>query len=496
MGRIIAAKDGAPIEGAEVEIRSTSALFEDDWDSSEESTPNGEYKITDITDLPREGFDLFVTSSGHCPQVMKDLKVPDGQTELRVDFTLYETLTLKGVVVSAADNQPIEDASVYASSPDPDFEDDGTDEVTDENGAFSMELDSIPLDGMFVLATADAHAAVSIPAVPAPDRSGVIDLGRIALPAAPHLIGVVVDKATNQPIPGGEVSVYPFNAPQKDEGDFGVSETIDATGRFEMDLTSAPSDAAEILIEAKDCFPIRQRLNVPPGQAQIELRFEVERQIVLTGMVTRPGDQSPVAGARVRLITAADVTLEDELFSRTRPDGTYRIELPAGDVGRFAIVAEYGSKRVPIGKLTASEVGDYKIVRNFTMDVPKLERKLGPQGPENMPKLPDGIRRPEIPGKLAANFPALYQFLLKKWYFDELYDFLFTKNAFRIGRFLWKRGDAGVIDRFGPDGLSALTANAARRLGGLQSGYLYHYACAMIAGIALIVTWFVVGKPG
>ncbi len=106
------------------------------------------------------------------------------------------------------------------------------------------------------------------------------------------------------------------------------------------------------------------------------------------------------------------------------------------------------------------------------------------------------IRRPEIPGKLAAQFPTLYRFLLNKWYFDELYHFLFTKNAFRLGKFLWKRGDAGIIDRFGPDGLSALTNSAARRLGALQSGYLYHYAFAMIAGIALIVTWFVVGRPG
>ena len=93
-------------------------------------------------------------------------------------------------------------------------------------------------------------------------------------------------------------------------------------------------------------------------------------------------------------------------------------------------------------------------------------------------------------------FPTLYQFLLRKWYFDELYDWLFVKNAFRLGRLLWKRGDAGIIDRFGPDGLSALTGRAARRLGVIQSGYLYHYAFAMIAGIAVIVTWFVAGRPG
>ena len=106
------------------------------------------------------------------------------------------------------------------------------------------------------------------------------------------------------------------------------------------------------------------------------------------------------------------------------------------------------------------------------------------------------IRRPDLPGRLAAAFPGVYQFLLNKWYFDELYDFLFVRPAFRLGRFLWKRGDTGVIDRFGPDGISMVTGLFAGRLGRVQSGYLYHYAFAMIIGIAAIVSWFVLGQAG
>jgi NADH-quinone oxidoreductase subunit L len=106
------------------------------------------------------------------------------------------------------------------------------------------------------------------------------------------------------------------------------------------------------------------------------------------------------------------------------------------------------------------------------------------------------IRRPDLPVKLAAAFPGVYQFLLNKWYFDELYNFLFVRPAFRIGQFFWKRGDAGVIDRFGPDGVSAATGVFAKGLAKVQSGYLYHYAFAMILGIAAIVSWFVVGRPG
>lgn len=103
------------------------------------------------------------------------------------------------------------------------------------------------------------------------------------------------------------------------------------------------------------------------------------------------------------------------------------------------------------------------------------------------------MRQPDIPSRLAAKYPGVYKFLLNKWYFDELYDFLFVRPAFWFGRLFWKRGDEGTIDRFGPDGLSATVIAGAKRLGAIQTGYLYHYAFAMIIGIALFVSWIVVG---
>jgi len=106
------------------------------------------------------------------------------------------------------------------------------------------------------------------------------------------------------------------------------------------------------------------------------------------------------------------------------------------------------------------------------------------------------IRSRWLPSYLANQQSGLYNFLLNKWYFDELYDVIFTKNVFRIGKWFWKGGDTYIIDGFGPDGLSSLVARAAKRLGAVQSGYLYHYAFAMIVGIALLVTWFVVGGAG
>jgi len=104
------------------------------------------------------------------------------------------------------------------------------------------------------------------------------------------------------------------------------------------------------------------------------------------------------------------------------------------------------------------------------------------------------VKKPELPARLVAAFPGVYKFLLNKWYFDELYNVIFVKPAFALGRIFWKKGDTGIIDRFGPDGVSAAAGRAAKRLGVLQTGYLYHYAFAMIVGIAVIVTWFVMGR--
>jgi NADH-quinone oxidoreductase subunit L len=100
------------------------------------------------------------------------------------------------------------------------------------------------------------------------------------------------------------------------------------------------------------------------------------------------------------------------------------------------------------------------------------------------------IRRPELPGDLARQQSLLYQFLLNKWYFDEIYDFLLVRPALWLGRLLWKGGDERVIDGLGPDGISARVIDITRSVMRLQTGYLYHYAFAMLIGVAALVTWF------
>ncbi len=103
------------------------------------------------------------------------------------------------------------------------------------------------------------------------------------------------------------------------------------------------------------------------------------------------------------------------------------------------------------------------------------------------------IRNPRLPKQLAASQPVLYAFLLNKWYFDEIYDFLFVRPTKRIAKFLWIRGDGWLIDGFGPDGVSARVLDMTNRVVKLQSGYIYHYAFAMLIGVAALITWAMFG---
>ena len=104
------------------------------------------------------------------------------------------------------------------------------------------------------------------------------------------------------------------------------------------------------------------------------------------------------------------------------------------------------------------------------------------------------IRSPETPKRLAEDHQMLYRFLLNKWYFDELYDFIFVRPAKWLGTFLWKQGDGRVIDGYGPNGIAARVQDITGRVVRLQTGYLYHYAFVMLIGIAALVTWMMLGS--
>jgi NADH-quinone oxidoreductase subunit L len=104
------------------------------------------------------------------------------------------------------------------------------------------------------------------------------------------------------------------------------------------------------------------------------------------------------------------------------------------------------------------------------------------------------IWRPELPALVAQRFRPVYLFLLNKWYFDELYDFLLVRPAMRLGRFLWQSGDGRTIDRFGPDGLAATSVRLAVRASRLQTGYLYQYAFVIVIGVVAFVSYSILRR--
>ena len=99
------------------------------------------------------------------------------------------------------------------------------------------------------------------------------------------------------------------------------------------------------------------------------------------------------------------------------------------------------------------------------------------------------IRDPSLPRRLAEQQRPLYLFLLNKWYFDELYDWLFVRPAKWLGGFLWKKGDGNVIDGSINGVAMGIIPFFTRLAGRAQSGYLFHYAFAMVLGIVALVTW-------
>ncbi len=99
------------------------------------------------------------------------------------------------------------------------------------------------------------------------------------------------------------------------------------------------------------------------------------------------------------------------------------------------------------------------------------------------------IKDTSIPGKTAEQLGPIYRFLYNKWYFDELYHYLFIVPAFWLGRQFWKLGDVGTIDRFGPNGIAWVVEKGAIGARRFQTGYLYSYALVMLLGLVAAITW-------
>jgi NADH-quinone oxidoreductase subunit L len=102
------------------------------------------------------------------------------------------------------------------------------------------------------------------------------------------------------------------------------------------------------------------------------------------------------------------------------------------------------------------------------------------------------VKNKDLPNSIVEINKPLYNFLVNKWYFDELYEILFIKPSKKIGLFLWKFFDVKIIDGFGPDGVSSLIKKFSIKANKFQSGYIYQYAFIMLLGLSALLTFLII----
>ena len=103
---------------------------------------------------------------------------------------------------------------------------------------------------------------------------------------------------------------------------------------------------------------------------------------------------------------------------------------------------------------------------------------------------------PSLPSKMAKLFRPIHTLFFNKWFIDELYDAIFVKPSVALGRMFWKKGDVGIIDAFGPDGITAVVGRISALSSRLQTGYVFHYAFAMLIGVVALIAWYARGFGG
>ena len=104
------------------------------------------------------------------------------------------------------------------------------------------------------------------------------------------------------------------------------------------------------------------------------------------------------------------------------------------------------------------------------------------------------IKKTNVLDRIVLKYKSLYNFLLNKWYFDELYNQIIIKPTKFIGSFFWEKGDIKIIDRLGPDGISKIIKIISNKSSKFQSGYIYDYAFIMLVGLSLLLTFFIFYK--
>jgi hypothetical protein len=367
-GHVVDAVTGAPVDECDVMVRSLDKSFNDYWDSAT-TDASGFYRIGPIENLPREGIDVFVEPLDHTPSLRTGLQLESGESKITVDFRLYPELVIHGKVATP-DGRPIEEATIAAVSRDPEFNELGEEEITDEDGSFELALSSTPFEGLYVLIYDVDHTGVLIDPLPQPDASGRIDLGLVNLEPPVTLRGTVVNARTGARVAGGDVTVFSSIFRERHESDYTDSEEIE-DGRFEVRLEHTPVGEAVVRIEAEGCDPYEQTLEIVRNSAELELSVEVEPTVVLDGYVTRVVDRTPVIGARVVVLTPSGV----RVHARSRADGYYKLELPPGTrFDQTHITVALGAMTFKMGSVPQPPPGGFTVQQNLAIDVEPVKK--------------------------------------------------------------------------------------------------------------------------
>ena len=101
------------------------------------------------------------------------------------------------------------------------------------------------------------------------------------------------------------------------------------------------------------------------------------------------------------------------------------------------------------------------------------------------------VKNKDFPNQFVQSNKPLYNFLIKKWYFDELYNVIFIQSSKKIGLFFWKIIDIKIIDKFGPDGLSLIIKGLSLKASKFQSGFIYQYAFMILIGLSALLTFLI-----
>lgn len=361
-GRVIDARTREPIPGAEIKVFSRAGAFAEDWVDGF-SDAEGEFHLDELAGLPRHPLELVVRAEGYQPAHLAGLAVGNGADKLVVEVRLGPPLTLRGRVGELGTRRPIASARVESSARIDEFAEAGEETRTDGEGTFELPLGELPLEDALLYVQAQGFASARV------DRPLGEKLEILLAPAL-TLRGRVVDAATGTPLGAADLLLEPGAMPDSVAVEYADVTVTTADGGFELSIENVPTGPARLRAIAPG-FAARTLEVTLPGDAERGggLVLELERSIVVRGVVSRRPEGTPVAGARVRALLGPDQALPGP-SATTAGDGTYALELALSAAREARWLVEHRGRHHWIGPLELGDAPPAEVVRDLALEPP------------------------------------------------------------------------------------------------------------------------------